>query len=391
MKMVRSLATLPDLLAPLSLSDFLEEFRGRRRLHISATDPSRAETLLSWRDIDTLLSAHGLGENVSVWRDGVLVPRRFYGSNEGRTLKVRALHDLLAQGASIVVDEIHHSIPQISQLAAAIEREMAIKTQVNAYLSFSKGGALSPHWDIHDVLVVQVHGRKQWRFWKSVVDHPVEFADDLAIDANTAPDHEIKLAPGDVLFIPRGEPHAAAVLAGRSVHLTIGLRSETGIDFFAYIQKKAAQDVLFRMDLPRHTTHEHSDAHEAALKQRLHQLIDATSMWRFMHEGDIARSPAVQTTVSGIVPQMEDVLRLTLRRRVPLPDVRKGEPQLVTIGGEARRLLPASVDALRWLFDHDPATLRALHASLTPHHEQSSIESALHELTRFGFLVVDRA
>jgi ribosomal protein L16 Arg81 hydroxylase len=51
-------------------------------------------------------------------------------------------------------------------------------------------------------------------------------------------DHEIELAPGDVLFIPRGEPHAAAVLAGRSVHLTIGLRSETGIDFLGYTTRK---------------------------------------------------------------------------------------------------------------------------------------------------------
>jgi len=385
------LATLTDLLAPVSLSDFLEEFRGRRCLHISATDPTRAETLLSWRDVDTLLSAHGLGENVGIWRDGVPVPRWFYTSNDGKTLKVRAFHDLLAQGASIVVDGVHHSISQISQLAAAIEREMAIKTQVNAYLSFCKGGALKPHWDIHDVLVVQVLGRKQWRFWKPVVAHPVEFADGVAIDANTAPDREIELAPGDVLFIPRGEPHAAAVIAGRSVHLTIGLRSETGIDFLGYIHKKAAQDALLRMNLPRQVVDEQSDAHEVAIKRRLHHLVDATSMSQFVHDGDISRSPAVQTAVSGVMPQMEDVLRLTLRRRVPLPDVREGEPELVTIGGEARRLSPVSIDVLRWLFDHDPTTLRALHAGLTPRYEQEPIESALRELLRFGFLVVNRA
>jgi hypothetical protein len=115
-----------------------------------------------------------------------------------------------------------------------------------------------------------------------VVAHPVEFADGVAIDANTTPNHEIELAPGDVLFIPRGEPHAAAVLAGRSVHLTIGLRSETGIDFLGYIHKKAAQDALLRMNLPRQVVDERSDAHEAALKRRLHQLIDATSMSQFV-------------------------------------------------------------------------------------------------------------
>jgi hypothetical protein len=146
------LATLADLLAPVSLSEFLEGFRARRRLHISTSDPTRAETLLSWQDIDTLLSAHGLGENVSMWRDGVLLPRPFYTSNGGTRIKVRAFHDLLSQGVSIVVEKIDRSIPQISQLTAAIEREMGTQTQANAYLSFSKGersshiGTLMTSW-----------------------------------------------------------------------------------------------------------------------------------------------------------------------------------------------------------------------------------------------------
>lgn len=383
------LATLADLLAPISLSDFLEEFRGRNRLHILASDPARAETLLSWQDID-LLSGYGLDENVGIWRDSVLVPRQFYTSNEGKQLNVRAFHDLLAQGVSIVVDGVHRSIPQISRLATAVEREMGLYTNVNAYLSFSKGGAFKPHWDIHDVLAVQVHGRKRWRFWKTVVPHPVEMADNVPIDASVVPDQEIELAPGDVLFIPRGEPHAAAVSAGCSVHLTIGLRSETGIDFFKYIHKKASQDPLLRMNLPRKVLDEQSDAHEAALKRRLHQLIDAASMSQFLQEGDLSRSPAVQTAVSGALPQIDHILRLTLRRRVPLPDIAPGGgPQSVTIGGEARRLSPTSIDVIRWLFDHDPATLRALHAGLAPRRGQDSIETALRELLRFGFLVVN--
>jgi hypothetical protein len=100
----------------------------------------------------------------------------------------------------------------------------------------------------------------------------------------------------------------------------------------------------------------------------------------------------LQTAVAGELPQVEDILRLTLRRRVSLPDVTPDSgAQPVTIGGEARRLSPASIDVLRWLFDHDPTTLRALHAGLTPRHEQYSIEAAIRELLRLGFLVVNRA
>ena len=213
---------------------------------------------------------------------------------------------------------------------------------MNAYLSFAKGGAFKPHWDTHDVLAVQVHGSKRWRIWKAVVPHPVEMANDMQINASAAPDQEIELAPGDVLFIPRGEPHAATVSAGRSVHLTIGLESQTGIDFLNYICKEAAKDPILRMDLPRHSFAEQTDAHEAALKRQVHQLIDAVSMSQFLQKGDLSRLPASQTAVAGALPQIDDVLRLTLRRRVPLPDVApEGEPQPVTIAGETRRLSPA--------------------------------------------------
>ena len=64
------LATLADLLAPVSLPEFLEGFRGRKRLHISASDPTRAETLLSWEDVDRLLSSQWFRESVGIWRDG---------------------------------------------------------------------------------------------------------------------------------------------------------------------------------------------------------------------------------------------------------------------------------------------------------------------------------
>src|SRR5690242_2685296 len=103
------IATLAELLAPVSSAEFLEIFRAKKRLHISASDPTRAQTLFSWHDIDTLLSGHGLDETVSIQRDGALVPRKLYVSSEGKNLDVRALHDLLAQGVSIIVNAVDQS------------------------------------------------------------------------------------------------------------------------------------------------------------------------------------------------------------------------------------------------------------------------------------------
>src|SRR5262249_31118457 len=227
------LATLADLLAPVSFSEFLEVFRARKRLHITASDPTRAETLFSWREIDALLSERMLDQNVKIQRDGVRIPREMYTSDGGNKFNVRAFHDLLPQGISVIMIRVERWVAQISQLSAAIEREMGIRTHVNAYLSFSRGGAFKPHWDSMDVLVVQVHGSKRWRVWNAEVPNPIE---EVPVNASVAPDQEVELTPGDVLFIPRGEPHSAAVSAERSVHLTISLMSYNGIDFLDHLR-----------------------------------------------------------------------------------------------------------------------------------------------------------
>ena len=87
------LATLADLLTPVSTSEFLEVFRARKRLHIPASDPTRAETLFPWWDIDTLLSDHAFSETVTLTRDGSLIPgTKYHTSNEGKQLNVRTFH-----------------------------------------------------------------------------------------------------------------------------------------------------------------------------------------------------------------------------------------------------------------------------------------------------------
>jgi ribosomal protein L16 Arg81 hydroxylase len=111
---------------------------------------------------------------------------------------------------------------------------------------------------------------------------------------------KVEMTPGDVLFIPRAEPHSAAVSTKHSVHLTISLISQIGINFFRHLRKEAAKDPLLRMGLPRHSSDEKARAHEAALKHQLHQLIDAASMSQFLREGDLSRSPALQTDWNSV-------------------------------------------------------------------------------------------
>lgn len=384
------LATLANLVAPIPVFEFLDALRAGRRLHVRASSPTRLAPLLPWQDIDALLAMLARADKLVVWRDGQPVPRQFYTSGEDARFNPRAFHDLVAHGVSVIVNEIHQSVPRIGHLAAAIERELGIQTQVNAYLSFSKGGAFKPHRDWHDVLVAQIHGSKRWQIWNADIAYPVKPMARLKGNDSLPPDQVIELAPGDVLFIPRGEPHAAAVASGLSVHLTIGLDHMTGLDFIDHLREQAITNTLLRMNLPRHSSEAETIAHETAVKQALHRLIDTASVAEFLRTDDLSRRPYLHTAVAGMLPQMDDLLCLTLRRRIPLPDrANDGAAQPVTIGGEVCHLAPVSIDVMRWLFDHGPALRRALDDAMAPQYGQASVETALRELLRFGFLAVN--
>ena len=379
------LCSLADVVSPLPVSDFLRAFQDKTRLHIRTADPTRAESLLPWRDIETLISMRGFDE-LEAMQNGMPIPPQLYQAEAD----MGAFHDILAQGASIVAREIHLKIPQIRWLATAIERQMAFPVGVNAYFSFSKGGAFKPHWDRHDVLVVQVHGRKTWKVWNPRFTNPIERSREAKYDFTEAPSEELELSPGDVLYLPRGVPHAAAVSGGESVHLTIGLDCLNGVDLLQQLNHAAGQDDFLRTDLPPQGADAQLIDYEAELKRRLHRLVDTLDISRFLKEHDANRGPLRGLSLAP-AEELGDVLRLTLRRRVPLPESSSEEAQPVTINGATYALSPACVDILRQLFANDGQARHALIEALSSRHESATVTAGLRELSRLGFLMTDRA
>ena len=384
------LSTLAELLAPATVPALLEAVHTRTGFHVKATEERRALSLLPWEDIERLTATPAILAEAELMKDGMPVPAQLYASEDGLEdgLDVRAFHDILGQGASIVIKDIARWVPAIDRLAVAVERELGVNTVVNGYLSFAKGGAFRPHWDRHDVLIVQVHGKKLWRFWEAPLPDPVQRSSESKYAPTTPPVLEAELSPGDVFFIPRGQPHAATVLGESSVHLTIGLNTLNGIDFLQHLRTAAEGDEVLRADLPlgRRTTDAALRLHEAELKGRLHQLIEKLSVADFLREDDLKRAPSQRTWLASALPRPDDLLRLTLRRRVPI-----SPGQSVIIGGKRLTLTAAAAAAIDWLFDHDRSSRAALSTALTPRHEPSAIDTAILQLMHDGFLVAERA
>jgi hypothetical protein len=118
----------------------------------------------------------------------------------------------------------------IGTLARSLEVELNFPTQVNAYITPPDSSGLVPHYDDHDVLVLQIQGSKSWHLYVGA-DRPareIQRDTEKAVALESLPiPMELLLEAGDVLYVPRGRVHAAQTHAEPSVHLTVGIHAPT--------------------------------------------------------------------------------------------------------------------------------------------------------------------
>jgi len=382
---------LASLLAPLPERVFLDHFLAKTRLHLKADDPKRAGPLLPWDVVNRLIeSDRQTPATFMLRREGRLVPTGMY-CRDGVHDRVRAnaLGTLLTQDASMVINHIEELVPEIGRLSNSLERRLGCTVWINAYLTFGHGGALKPHYDTHDVLVLQVHGRKRWRSFGSSAPMPI--APSRRGTKYEAVVWEDWLEQGDALYLPRGEAHEAAAEGQDSVHLTIGLQPRRGVDLFDWLCEKAANDKLFRADLPRQESALKLLAHERQLKERMHELIDDLKVVNFFEADDQRRVP--QTLVNLNLtdqPSADAIIVPTVRRRIPLATDGNDEAELI-IGGEMHRLSAPARRVLARLLEHDAQTFGAIVAALDSAMGERQVCDAVQELAAHGLVSVRRA
>jgi hypothetical protein len=167
---------------------------------------------------------------------------------------------LFADGSTVVLQGLHRLWPPLIEFADQLAADLGHPTQVNAYITPPSSRGFSPHYDVHDVFVLQVAGEKHWRIHEPVLPDPLrtqpwnDVAAEVAAAAQGEPVIDAVLHPGDVLYLPRGYLHAATALGDISAHLTIGVQpvtrwaaAETALDL---VRALAPQDPELRRSLP---------------------------------------------------------------------------------------------------------------------------------------------
>jgi hypothetical protein len=225
--------------------------------------PRDFSDLLDIAAVDELVSRRGLrAPFLRMARDGTVIPagRFTRGGGAGATISDQVADDLvlslLDDGATLVLQGLHRTWPPLVSFAARLTAEVGHPLQVNAYVTPPQSQGFSAHYDVHDVFVLQVTGRKRWCVHAPVLVDPLpdqpwdHRKTEVAARAAEPPLIDTVLEAGDALYLPRGYLHSATALGEVSVHLTVGIHPRTRADLIDHLIHAARMDSPLRASLP---------------------------------------------------------------------------------------------------------------------------------------------
>lgn len=305
MQMKTSDFDLARLLAPLKPAAFTRDCWEKSPRAVFRRRAGYFSGLLSLSDLDSIVCLSGSVSSENDMRlakteNGKFESRPVPLGADGRP-DIYALYRAHRDGYTLIVNRIDSRWRPVAALCRALEYELHHKASANLY--FTPGGTqgFTPHFDTHDVFILQLEGSKTWRLYDTV---ELPLADDDRPVAKTGlgrPRSELTLKAGDVLYIPRGVVHEAVSLESSSLHLTVGLHVTRWLDLAQEALAHAArEDSRLREALPPGFLEPGTPA--TAMKVRLRDLLASLSRG------------------NGAVKAVESLIERHMKNGTPAPD-----------------------------------------------------------------------
>jgi bifunctional lysine-specific demethylase and histidyl-hydroxylase NO66 len=243
--------------------EFADDYWGRRALLSPADAPDRYADLFDDDAVDELVSVRGLRTPfIRMAKEGEVLPSSAYtapggfGAEVGDQVSSEKVLARFADGATIVLQGLHRTWPPLQEFTRRLAAELGHPAQVNAYITPASSRGFDPHYDVHDVFVLQISGEKRWVIHEPVHENPLadepwsQHAAAVAQRAAGEPAIDTVLRPGDALYLPRGWLPSATALGGTTVHLTIGMPAYTRTDLARELIGRAVRSDALRGSLP---------------------------------------------------------------------------------------------------------------------------------------------
>jgi len=240
-------ASLQRLVSPVTEDEFRSRYWERKPLIIRRNNPNYYGDLFTLQDFDhSVRWASGYVKTA----EATTKKHAKHTGTEPAALE-RVLTDM-RDGHTLILDSVQQHNAKLGQMCRMLGQETGSRYQTNIYLTPPNGKGFSPHWDNHDVFVMQVLGRKHWKVEKGRRILPEREAiieeDGRELRGEV---YDFTLEQGDVVYIPRGFVHAAECGSENSLHITLGVYPTAWDDLLrATVKAAILRDDNLRLALP---------------------------------------------------------------------------------------------------------------------------------------------
>jgi 50S ribosomal protein L16 3-hydroxylase len=211
-----------DVHSPLALLDglspqaFMRRHWQKKPLLVRAAWPQASAPLT--RAALFALAAREDVESRLVVREG-----RHWRVEQG-PLARRALPKIGSPGWTLLVQGLEQHVPAARELLDAFRFVPEARLDDLMLSWASAGGGVGPHVDSYDVFLLQVAGRRRWRFGPAP-DRSFRPGLPLKILRHFAPTDDAVLEAGDLLYLPPGWGHDGTAVGGDCMTASIGFRA----------------------------------------------------------------------------------------------------------------------------------------------------------------------
>ena len=253
------MASLTALLGNISVEEFFGEYFEKKVLHINNRGKDFYKNVLTSEEIGNYLDRDDIFyPSVRVVKQGKELPLSSYSINDvsighqkkNGLIDTERMMAHFNNNATIVIQSGHRYFEGVAEVTKNLSEVFKSPVQANLYITPVKSVGFNPHWDTHDVFVLQIAGTKTWHLYDFEKYLPVKAQPFKGQKLKSQLSKTIQLQPGDLLYVPRGYVHDAVADDGMSAHITVGVLSYTWERFFRDAMGQLKNNESFRKSVP---------------------------------------------------------------------------------------------------------------------------------------------
>ncbi|MEH1782276.1 MAG: cupin domain-containing protein [Nostoc sp.] len=242
------------LIFPIKTNVFFSDYWEQQPLIVTREERDYYSQILSIKQIESLIYSRRrdatqirvINQSQSYFQNSTsqINSDNIFGINE--------IYNAYYQGNTITLNQLQYSCEPIAILCRNLEKLFHFQVNASIYLTPKQAQGIVPHYDTHDVFILQIEGSKIWHIYDYFCCLPLA-KDRQPVPADQLPPrlHEVCLNAGDLIYIPRGYVHEALTSESSSLHLTIAIHPLRLSDLITSAINLASKDcVSLRKSLP---------------------------------------------------------------------------------------------------------------------------------------------